>query len=417
AGGPWIVMANILYENIGDSLPIGIINTAVGGTGLLYNYDPSVGQWRRNPSDPEDISSDTFGVYGHALRRFRQAGSEVEWITWIQGEADGGYGGVAVPQTYQVAFENLITDLESDLNDMFAVYHLQIGGDAENGAWIGSFPQVRESQRSMPPSTLVGTGLGLAVWDGRFHYNVPSLWSIGEMFAGAILKQEYHIGSPMYPPLVPDTQALLDTISDPGIPGRYCFSLQWNRDGKPAKLTTIHFAQYFALIKDGQYIDTSNVWYRIVQPDSQRVQIGLRGDSIDPAHNWTLIYDAAANADRAPLATIDPSSGDTIFATAFWDLPVSSKAQVITLPATSLSLRAEENPSTANITLIISGDGAATLTICDVLGRPIFNDNLLLSQGPPLQLEIPVKLGAGTYYARIVDSHEEARDISIVKLY
>ncbi|HWF44386.1 MAG TPA: sialate O-acetylesterase, partial [Candidatus Kapabacteria bacterium] len=61
-GGPWIVMANLLYAAIGDTLPIGIVNTAVGGSSLTFPI--TYGQWLRNPEAPEDTS-----IYGHALHR------------------------------------------------------------------------------------------------------------------------------------------------------------------------------------------------------------------------------------------------------------------------------------------------------------------------------------------------------------
>ena len=312
-GGPWIVMSNLLYQTLGDTLPVGIVNTAVGATGL--SIADAGGQWIRNAANPEDSS-----IYGNALRRFFAAGSEIECLCWIQGESDGHY--LPDPKIYRTYFAQLIHDFESDLADTFAVFHLQISGNSAPGAPIASFPEVREAERVLPPSTLAGTGLGRSL-ENYLHYNVPSLWSIGRMFGSAILKERYGISMSMYPPLMPDTAARLDSIMDGSIAGHYCFSLGWNRGGAPAKLSIVQPTQYFAIHKEGNEIDPGMVWYRIDPSDSSRVLIGLANDSVSLGHDWRITYDATAAADLAPLASIDPVSRDTIFATAFYELPVA----------------------------------------------------------------------------------------------
>src|SRR5579883_1169812 len=310
AGGPWIVMSNMLYASIHDTLPIGIVNTAIGSTGLT---ESSVnGQWFRNPDDPEDSS-----LYGNALRRFRHAGGELECLCWIQGEADAAF--LPTPNMYRVAFSRLIYGLKQDLTDSIAVFHLQIGGTTLKSD--ASWPVVREAQRVLPPSTLVGTALGRSIGDG-LHYTDATLWAVGRMFAEAILSQRYNISqTTLYPPLMPDTVLYVDSILDGSIRGRYCFSLQWNRAGSPTKIRMMQPVQYFAIHKDGVMLDTSQIWQRISQSDSTRVQIGLINDSITRGHDWRVTYDAVPTADRAPIATIS-ASGDTIFGTAFYELPV-----------------------------------------------------------------------------------------------
>ena len=308
AGGPWIVMSDVLYQMIGDSLPIGIVNVAIGGTGLTQ--DGPSGRWIRIPSNPLD------SIYGAAVRRFRAAGSELECLCWIQGEADAGL--LLIPAFYQNQFDTLIHEFWSDLQDSFPVYHLQVGGWSYTKTPF--FPQVHEAQRHLTPSKLVGTAVGRTVEGDGVHYNVPTLWAVGRMFAGAILREQYGIASAMYPPLLPDTSAYLDSILDGSIPGRYCFSLGWSRDGRRVPLSSVQDAQYFGLTKDGVGNDTGEAWFRIA-PDSTRVLIGLRHDSITLDHDWRITYDPTPEADRAPLATIDPATGDTIFATAFYLLP------------------------------------------------------------------------------------------------
>jgi hypothetical protein len=320
AQGPWIEMANLLYAQIGDSLPIGIVNTAVGGTGLTISID-SMGRWLKNSPSPSDV------MYPDAVDLFRHAGSELDCFTWIQGEADGEGESLYDPNVYRIQFDTLIHDFWSDLQDTFPVFHLQISGYSGPLVGSGSYPQAREALRMLPSSTLVGTAVGRSLWDSAFHYTVSTYQAVGKMFAAAILNNRYGISSPMYPPLMPDTVATLDSITDGSILGRYCFSIGWRRDGVPAKLTSLTPFQYFGLSAGALPFDTSYVWYRIAPNDSTRVQIAFRketNDSITPKSNyWSITYDAIANGEFAPLATIDPVSGDTIFATAFYELPVN----------------------------------------------------------------------------------------------
>ncbi|HZK77199.1 MAG TPA: sialate O-acetylesterase, partial [Candidatus Kapabacteria bacterium] len=274
------------------------------------------GRWLKNSPDTNDK------MYPNAIDRFRHAGSELECLTWIQGEADGEGGALWNPAIYRAKFAELMQDFASDLGDAFPPFHLQISGFSGPSGSSKTYPEVREAQRVLPPSTLVGTAVGRPLWDSAFHYTVATYQAVGQMFAGAVLKNLYGMSAPMYPPLMPDTVATLDSITDGSIMGRYCFSIGWTRGGMPVPLTSVRPDQYFALTADGIPLDTSLVWYRISPRDPSRVQIGLRNDSITLNYNWLLTYDATAGGERAPLATIDPTTGDTIFATAFYELPV-----------------------------------------------------------------------------------------------
>ena len=180
-GGPWIVMSNMLYQMIGDTLPIGIVNVAVGGSGLTMS--DIGGQWIRNDANPKDSSN-----YGRALRRFLNAGSELECLCWIQGESDGL--DLPDPNTYRVAFAKLVHSFQADLSDTFAVFHLQISGNSTPQLQMASFPEAREALRVLPPSILVGTALGRTL-DDELHYSVLTNWAVGRMFADAILQERF----------------------------------------------------------------------------------------------------------------------------------------------------------------------------------------------------------------------------------
>jgi len=397
AQGPWIVMANELYKKIGDTLPIGIVNTAVGGTGLTNNGEH--GRWLRNSANPEDTS-----LYGKALKRFLNAGSHLECLCWIQGEADAS----TLPQAnvYRVAFAKLMAGFWQDLADTFPIYHLQISGLSVPGHWVEAYPVVREAQRTLPPSTLAGTAVGRPLQGDRIHYTASTYNVVGRMFSGAVLQEQYGKQTSMYPPLVPDTTAYLDSITDGSIAGRYCFSLRWTRGGRPASLSNATPQQYFALHRDGVPLDTSHVWCRIAPNDPSRVLIGLQGEAIALDHDWRVTYDYASDAERAPLATIDPATNDTIFATAFFQLPVS------------LSAAAKEGVGQFHLQLLLPNPTASDVIHCYILsfrhqrvsvelhddrGGLVWHEQLQVEDG---QQEIPVStkgLPSGSYWVTLRD--------------
>ncbi len=396
AQGPWIEMANILYASIGDTLPIGIVNTAVGGTGLTATVGS--GRWLKNSPDPGDT------MYPDAIDRFRHAGSELEELTWIQGEADGQSHALIDPNVYRVQFASLMQDFMADLADTFAVFHLQISGFSGHSTNAGSYPEVREAQRLLPPSTLVGTAIGRPLWDSAFHYTVATYQAVGRMFAAAVLKELYGIDTAMYPPLMPDTIAQLDSITDGSIRGRYCFSLGWTRNGKPADLVTVRPDQYFGIQEDGIPLDTSLVWFRISPSEASRLQIGLRNDSITLNHDWRITYDAAAGGERAPLATMDPSSGDTIFATGFYELPVDIPSLTAGVKEFSVQYMVPNPTANAmNCEVLAFKHETMSIELLDNLGSILRSQNVVLEEGLH---EIPVStegLASGNYWVVLRD--------------
>jgi hypothetical protein len=403
--GPWIEMANLLYAQIGDTLPIGIVNTAVGGTGLTVSIG-TMGRWLKDSPNPED------SMYPDAIDRFLHAGSELECFTWIQGEADGEGEALFYPDVYRTQFDTLIHDFWSDLQDTFPIFHLQISGYSGSIVGPGTYPEAREALRVLPPSTLVGTAVGRSLWDSAFHYSVTTYRSVGQMFAGAVLKNMYGISYPMYPPLMPDTVATLDSITDGSIKGRYCFSIGWTRAGKPVKLTSMYPSQYFGIDVDGLPLyDTGSVWYRVAPTDSSRVQVGLRNDSITPMSNyWSVTYDAIANGEFAPLATIDPVSGDTIFATTFYQLPV----QLPTTPPASVAQfnvqSVDPNPTSDAIQCYILSFKHQTMTISVVndLGATLQEQPEVVDEGVQIVTVSTNGLVSGNYWIVLRDENGNA---------
>ncbi len=397
AQGPWIEMANELYAKIGDTLPVGIVNTAVGGTGLTNSIGN--GRWLKNSPDPID------SMYPNAVDRFRHAGSELECFTWIQGEADGQSGGLVDPNLYRTQFSTLLQDFSSDLQDTFPSFHSQISGySGQSGP--ATYPEAREALRLLPPSTLVGTAVGRSLWDGAFHYTVSTYQAVGRMFAGAVLKQLYGLNEHMYPPLVPDTIATLDSIIDGSISGKYCFAIRFNRGGTPVNLTSLTASQYFGLNFNGIPLDTSLVEYRISPQDSSCVQIWLRKSTIPKDTNhWFVTYDATAGGELAPLATIDPVSGDTIFATAFYNLPVQLRAgpsaDVKEIRIQSVS----PNPTNDAIqcSIVANKHEAVSIEVVNNLGLTLRRQQAVVDEGQQIISISTSGLSSGNYWIVIRD--------------
>jgi hypothetical protein len=402
--GPWIEMANELYAQIDDTLPIGIVNTAVGGTGLTVSVGS--GRWLKNSPNASDT------MYPNAIDRFLHAGSELECFTWIQGEADGEGGALFDPKVYRTQFDTLMHNVWSDLQDTFPIFHLQISGYSGQTGSPGTYPEAREALRVLPPSTLVGTAAGRSLWDSAFHYSVTTYRSVGQMFAGAVLKNKYGISYPMYPPLMPDTVALLDSITDGSIKGKYCFSIGFTRGGIPAKVSIVSPYQYFWINKDGLPLfnneDTTEVWFRISPTNSSRVQIGFRNDSITPMSNyWSITYDAIANGEFAPLATIDPITGDTIFATTFFELPV----QLPTGPPASVRefdvQTVDPNPTSDAIQCYVFSFKHQTMTIEVVndLGVSLRQQSAVVDEGEQIVTVSTDGLLSGNYWIVLRDEN------------
>jgi hypothetical protein len=392
AAGPWIVMANELYKFIGDTLPIGIVNTAVGATGLTM-FNPWGGQWIRNPLGTEDT-----GIYGRSIHRLREAGAIIDALFWIQGESDCST--VTNPEVYRTAFERLMSGFHTDLRDTFPIFHSQIS--SYEGITAGGYPAVRESERDLPSSILVGTAVGLPLQGDHLHYTAETYRTVGRMFADAFLAEKYHLsGGHLYPPLIPDSAATLDSISHAASGHRYCFLLRFTRGGSPADLRIVTASQYFVLHRDTMAYDTSEVWYQIAPNDFSKIQIGLKSESIDLNYKWYVSYDAFGASDQAPVATFDTITRDTIFATAFFRIPVQ-------MPNKRASVH--DSPKLAGIIstgdaiecpIFVEQNDEVTVTLRDVLGAERLRSSCMIAAGHTV-LDIPVHdLVAGCYWVTL----------------
>jgi hypothetical protein len=367
-GGPWIVMGNTLWRELKDSLAIGIVNMAVGGTSLIPLKDAR--RWYRDPEHPEDT-----GIYASAVSGFRSAGGTLEALLWIQGESDGAE--LRDAATYHTAFRALIEGLREDLGEPgLRCFHLQISGNSNPGAPIAYLPIVREAHRTLPLSTLVGTAVGRSINSDGLHYTVPTYTAVGRMFGHAILSDLYGIATSLYPPVLPDTAAFLDSSASQ--PRSYFFRIKWMRGlSLTTALSFIGDRQAFILARDNKYFyDSSEVWSRVDPEDPSSVLVGLRRDSITFGHSWTISYIRTAGAEHAPLASIVPSmtgSGlDTIFATAFVGLPALLPERTIYSNVPDIrDVNAFPNPSygTVSVTLNAAHSDRGEIELTDIAGR------------------------------------------------
>jgi hypothetical protein len=391
AGGPWIVMANELFAALHDTLPIGIVNAGLGSTGLTKA--DAAGLWYRDPAGIADSS-----VYGRALNRFEHAGGELEALCWIQGETDGGY--LPDPNIYRVAFARLMNYFKQDLADNFPIFHLQVGGHLFGK--VQSWPAVREAERVLPPSTIVGTAVGRSI-DDEFHYSVTTNHAVGWMFAAAILKEIYGITAPMYPPLLPDSVARIDSITDGSSFGGLCLAVDFWRAGAPARLTAVRPDQYFGINVDGIPLDTSQVWFRLSPRKPNRVLVGLRSGPITLNHAWRLTYDAVASAQNAPITTID--QGDTIFAAGFDRLPVVFTPDPTESVKSLVNVTMKFSVVSGEIYCLIGSIGHQVVSVglCDIRGVTVRRQQAILEEGENDLRVSTDGLASGSYWLILRD--------------
>ncbi len=128
---------------VGQSMPICIINGAVGGSRIDVH--------QRNHADPTDVKT----IYGRLLWRVQQAKLThgVRGVLWHQGEndqgADGPTGGYGY-ETYQHDFIDMAAGWKTDYPNVQHYYAFQIWPKACAMGVNGSDNRLREVQRNLP---------------------------------------------------------------------------------------------------------------------------------------------------------------------------------------------------------------------------------------------------------------------------
>jgi hypothetical protein len=107
-GDAAIAFGNRIIERLG--IPVGLLDYSKNGSGLRKEADWGAGYW-------EDTTSGS--IYDHFLGGVSKAGGAVEFVIWIQGEADAARGSVTQHE-YRTSLESFITN--------------QVRADVDNGS-------------------------------------------------------------------------------------------------------------------------------------------------------------------------------------------------------------------------------------------------------------------------------------------
>ncbi len=156
-----------------ESMPIAIINGAVGGT--------SVTQHQRNDAQPLDQST----IYGRLLLRMVEAGvaDRFKALLWYQGESDAYQ-----PQVWSNGWLDLRSDWAEDYPAIERVYVVQIRNDCGGGGDV-----LKEIQRELPDlysDTTVMSTTAVPAHDGC-HYMYAGYRDLGEKLARLLLRDFY----------------------------------------------------------------------------------------------------------------------------------------------------------------------------------------------------------------------------------
>jgi hypothetical protein len=397
-GSPWIEFANQFASLVHDSLPIGIINTAVGGTGLTLGTGN--GRWLRNG----EFHFDTNTVYGASISRIREAGSDVEALFWIQGETDAISTTVKL---YQSTFFELHREYEEDLKYPVKVFLLQIGGQSNNPGKF-SWGVVREALRTMPNTTLVGSSIGLPTGDD-IHYSIATARTVGERFAGAVAKEIYEIDNALYPPPIPGVPKLVTCQADDPRTG-WKIEVPCLKGGKTCRLAGDVAPYGFQLTHDASRYDTSEVFANIDPHDPTKVDIFLKHHLIAPDPTWRVSYAIYGDVRNVTLSDgVNSPSGLPNMLVAFLDLPVFDSAFLASLAATPIMMSTtlvslSPNPAqqATTVSLKLSSQRSVSLLIFDILGRSVRTVDPVVLSGGDHAIVLDCKgLSHGSYFVAV----------------
>jgi hypothetical protein len=192
-GNAAIAFGNRIIERLG--IPVGFLDFSVNGAGLRKEADWGTGYW-------EDTARGS--IYNHFIAGVSKAGGAVEFVVWIQGEADAARGTVT-EEEYRTSLESFISK--------------QVRVDIENGSHREHLPflavamvkrpsgkndphqAVRNAQHrvaeKVPDCYLAATTLDLKN-QGRQHLSAGAYLKMGYRVAQTVLfvlgEETYHRG-------------------------------------------------------------------------------------------------------------------------------------------------------------------------------------------------------------------------------
>ena len=169
---PCLRFAKDLYSATG--VPIGIVPTAIGGTGLSH--------WAK-PAQPHPSGALT--LYERALRMIRATGGRITGMLWWQGEGEPG----SRPEQYLTPFTKLIADFRADLDDpdlpfLFAQLEstdAPTPDERRDERWTNKEEAFRLAEQRIPRTAMIVT-IDLPRMDVH-HLDTPALKVVGARFA------------------------------------------------------------------------------------------------------------------------------------------------------------------------------------------------------------------------------------------
>jgi len=192
-GNAAIAFGNRIIERLG--IPVGFLDFSVNGSGLRKEADWGTGYWE----DPTVGS-----IYSHFVTGVSRAGNAVEFVVWIQGEADAARGTVT-EEEYRTSLEGFISkQVRVDIENGSHREHLPflvVAMVKRPGGKDDPHQAVRNAQyrvvRKVPDCYLAATTLDLKN-QGRQHLSAKAYVKMGYRVAQTVLfvlgEETYHRG-------------------------------------------------------------------------------------------------------------------------------------------------------------------------------------------------------------------------------
>jgi hypothetical protein len=192
-GNAAIAFGNRIIERLG--IPVGFLEFSVNGAGLRKEADWGTGYW-------EDTARGS--IYKHFITGVSKAGGAIEFVVWIQGEADAARGTVT-EEEYRTSLESFISkQVRVDIENCSHREHLPflvVAMVKRPGGKDEPHQAVRNAQHrvveNVPDCYLAATTLDLKN-QGRQHLSAGAYLKMGYRVAQAVLyvlgEETYHRG-------------------------------------------------------------------------------------------------------------------------------------------------------------------------------------------------------------------------------
>jgi hypothetical protein len=192
-GNAAIAFGNMLIERLGA--PVGLLDFSKNGSGLRKEADFGTGYW-------EDVSAGS--IYDRFVAGVSETGGALEYLIWVQGEADAARGTVTEDE-YAKSLESFITNqIRADINNGSPREHLPFlvvsmvkrpgGKDKPNQAIRNAQKRVTET---VADCYLAATTLDLKN-QGKQHLSAEAYITMGRRVAHTVLyilgEEEYYRG-------------------------------------------------------------------------------------------------------------------------------------------------------------------------------------------------------------------------------